>query len=167
MSIFKFLGLSPKVPDGFVDYDAAAIARAFGLNIKIAKLVVREYHMFLDGSEYFASTVEKSDLASFSQAIALHFGTTLSQSAALARWFGRLEGLREEQRRARDLGIKEKTWLAACQYGSPDGNQQHAAYNGHKFKSELGLRIDGAYVFPGAEIGCKCVGRAIIPGFAD
>lgn len=165
MKLFSFLRLRKQVPVGFVDYDVDTIARRFDIDAQVAKSVVREYHDLLDGVDSVGSNIVQTDLFALSKAISSKFGTAPATSASIARWFGRLKGVREEQHRAQNLGITEKTWMAACQHGSLDGNQLHIAYEGRKFLSDRGLLVDGAYLLPGAEIGCKCSGRAVVKGF--
>lgn len=167
MNIFGFLRPRKKVPVGFVDYDVAAIARIFDIDVPIAGMVIQEYHNLLNGVEHVGTNVGRADLAALTMAVASQFGAAPATSVSIARWFSRLQGVREEQQRAQKLGIAEKTWSSVCQYGSPSGNQQHASYEGRKFSSDRGLFVDGTYLLPGAEIGCMCCARSILPGFDD
>jgi uncharacterized protein with gpF-like domain len=64
------------------------------------------------------------------------------------------------------LGIQRATWRHS---GAPCGtaNAAHQAADGKTYSIETGLLMNGKHTWPGQEDGCKCIGRAVIPGFED
>lgn len=66
------------------------------------------------------------------------------------------------------LGIELAQWIysgAPCE-GDELMIQSHKAANGEKFPVKTGLKVNGAYTWPGREMGCKCFAKPIIKGFS-
>lgn len=82
-----------------------------------------------------------------------------------------------ERERLGALGVKYSIWVysgAPCMEGSltptcSDISQDsaHASANGKKYETQKGLIVDGKQTWPGMELECKCVSKAVIPGFED
>lgn len=65
------------------------------------------------------------------------------------------------------LGIAEAKWLwpgVDCILSDPDDVRGHREANGKRYRVEQGLLINGRYVAPGMDDGCRCVSNAVIPG---
>jgi SPP1 gp7 family putative phage head morphogenesis protein len=67
-----------------------------------------------------------------------------------------------EATRRTELGIEEAVWLHSA--GGKEPRPSHVAASGKRFKLATGMYLDGAYTWPGMEINCRCVSRAVIPG---
>lgn len=78
-----------------------------------------------------------------------------------------------ENTRRIELGITDAIWQysgAPCEINlrQPSGQDvSHAEADGKHYKISEGMRIDGKYIWPGYEDGCRCTSRAVIPGFED
>ena len=42
----------------------------------------------------------------------------------------------------------------------------HVAASGKRYDVAKGMYLDGVWTWPGHEINCRCVSKAVIPGFA-
>jgi uncharacterized protein with gpF-like domain len=70
------------------------------------------------------------------------------------------------------FGIKQAKWLysgAPCEinFKTPTGQDAaHRAANGKIFDVSKGMFLNGKWIWPGGEPGCKCVAKPIVPGFS-
>jgi uncharacterized protein with gpF-like domain len=92
---------------------------------------------------------------------------------AICRYIDRRASALMDRNRQLAIGITEATWLysgSPCHSyrGSADEDEAqdaaHKAANGKRFKLSDGMKINGRFVLPGQDAGCKCVSKAIIPG---
>jgi hypothetical protein len=77
--------------------------------------------------------------------------------------------------RQQALGVKEARWSyagAPCQADTRNPSakdiaqdEAHKAANGKHYAIGKGMYLNGTWTLPGREEGCRCVSRAIIPGF--
>jgi len=75
--------------------------------------------------------------------------------------------------RLRKLGITHAIWIYANAPCMKDPShptaadvQQDAAHcsaNGKRYEISKGLFVDGKWIWPGLEVGCKCVARSVLP----
>ena len=74
--------------------------------------------------------------------------------------------------RQESLAIKQAQWLYSgvpCEINSsvPTGQDvAHKAASGKLFDVRKGMFLDGKWTWPGVEPGCRCVSKAVIPGFS-
>jgi hypothetical protein len=68
------------------------------------------------------------------------------------------------------LGITEAIWIhtgAPCGVGPEFAiDAEHRAANGQKYSVRTGMLVNGSYVWPGADVGCKCISRSTTEGFS-
>ena len=65
--------------------------------------------------------------------------------------------------RKKGLGVTEAIWMHSL--GGKHPRQSHVDFSGKRYDIEKGAYIDGKHIWPGTEINCGCVCRAILPGF--
>jgi hypothetical protein len=74
--------------------------------------------------------------------------------------------------RQESIGVKQALWLysgAPCEIDpkKPTGQDAaHRAANGRLFDVSKGMLLNGKWTLPGAEPGCRCASKSIIPGFS-
>jgi hypothetical protein len=166
-SLFNLFRSRNEVPRGFHEYRTEEVAQAFRISDASAAEVVREYHSLFGATPKFMAGINSTDLRSLTLAASEHFQCTKQEAAAIARWFGALSRLLQDRDKAQQLSIHQKMWVSVCQHVTPEGHRSHVAHNGAHFDARWGLLIDREYLFPGALIGCACMGRAVIPGFEE
>jgi hypothetical protein len=81
-----------------------------------------------------------------------------------------------DRERLESLGIKYALWLcsgAPCAINPKKTTVQesqqsaaHKAANGQKFEISKGMFLYGKWTWPGVEPGCRCVLKAVVPGFS-
>lgn len=81
-----------------------------------------------------------------------------------------------ERERQSSIGITEAIWLysgAPCMTNtkaptleSQKQNTDHLAANGKRYTIADGMLMNGQRVWPGHELGCKCISKSVIPGFS-
>lgn len=62
--------------------------------------------------------------------------------------------------RQKDLGITKNIWVHSNAGKNP--RKSHKEANGKIFDINIGLEIEGEYIFPGQEINCRCFSRPVI-----
>lgn len=102
-------------------------------------------------------------------------GLTRGQALDVARFVHRRARAVIERERQLSVGIEEAEWLysgAPCMVNpsSPSPEEVtldalHAAANGKRYPVAKGMLIGGRRVWPGQDRGCKCVSKAVVPGF--
>jgi uncharacterized protein with gpF-like domain len=117
------------------------------------------------------------DLHTISQALSAIPGVTIPKGrvGAICRLIDRRASALMDRDRQGSLGITEAKWMysgAPCYENYRTATDEdrardtaHRAANGQKFKVSDGMLIDGRYVRPGQDPGCKCVSKSVIPGF--
>lgn len=77
-----------------------------------------------------------------------------------------------DREQEKSLGIKYAIWIhsAPCMLDPKRPTEEdlrrdaaHRNANGKRYKVEKGLYIDGKWMWPGQEWGCKCSSRAVLP----
>ena len=79
--------------------------------------------------------------------------------------------------KARAIGVVHATWVysgAPCMINprKPSAadfrqNKSHQAADGQRFELGKGLKIEGRWLMPGTEPGCRCAYRSIIPSLTQ
>jgi uncharacterized protein with gpF-like domain len=64
-----------------------------------------------------------------------------------------------------DLGLTDADWQHSTAGKEP--RESHVAASGKRYKIAKGMLIEGEHIFPGEKIRCRCISRAVIPGFND
>lgn len=62
--------------------------------------------------------------------------------------------------RQKDLGITKNIWVHS--HAGKEPRKSHVAANGKIFDINVGLKIDGEYIFPGQLINCRCFSRPVL-----
>lgn len=63
------------------------------------------------------------------------------------------------------LGLTKSKWVHSG--GGVHPRQSHVDASGTIYETEQGCLIDGEYIMPGELPNCRCISRAVIPGFED
>lgn len=111
------------------------------------------------------SILRGDELEVFSAELHKKHGLTVEEAGEIARYQVCMSKAVMENTRQLELGITEATW----QYSGVicDGMPSHKAFHGKRFQLVTGAHLDGKWVWPGCEPGCRCTSSAIIPGFDD
>lgn len=99
-------------------------------------------------------------------------GMTKRRAAEIARFLNNSATALMYRQREEAIRIKQARWLysgASCEIDpkKPTGQDaSHRAANGKLFDVSKGMLLNGNWTLPGAEPGCRCVSKSIVPGFS-
>jgi len=134
-------------------------------NVSLIRSIPREYLTQVEGA-VMRSVTRGRDLETVAKQIERQFGVTKKRAAFIARdQNNKATSAIQEARRA-ELGIQEAIWLHSS--GGKTPRPKHVAASGTRYQVGKGLKIGdkGQWVLPGEEPNCRCVSRAVIPGFS-
>jgi len=133
-------------------------------NVGLIKNLPREY---LDGIQgaVWSSVMKGQDLGALTRELRTRYDMSVRRAALVARDQTRKATALMENVRRQELGITTAVWLHshAVRYPRPS----HKAFSGKVYELKKGAYLDGKWVWPGSEINCRCLSRAIIPGIND
>lgn len=99
-------------------------------------------------------------------------GMTKQTAGEIARLLNNKATALMQRERQGALGIKQAQWLhsgAPCGVNPKKSTGQDAAHraaNGKLFEVSAGMFLDGKWTWPGAEPGCRCISKPVVPGFS-
>lgn len=105
------------------------------------------------------------DLGQLQQDLLERYDITKKRAALIARDQNNKATAVMEKARRTSIGITQAMWMHSA--GGKEPRKSHVAANGKIYDVAQGCLIDGKYIMPGEEINCRCVSRAVIPGFED
>lgn len=103
------------------------------------------------------------DLGTLTEDLQKRYGITKRRAALIARDQNNKATANMQIARQQALGITEGIWMHSR--GGKHPRKSHVDFSGQKFDLAKGAFLDGVWTVPGREIGCRCVYRAVVPGF--
>ena len=103
------------------------------------------------------------DLGQMSKDLEARFGITKRRAAFIARDQLNKATATITRVRQQELGIDTAEWMHSA--GGKHPRPSHVAASGKAYSVDKGMLIDGEYIYPGQLPNCRCVSKAIIPGF--
>lgn len=116
-------------------------------------------------SDVWLSVTKGADMAALTEKIKGAYGVTWRRAALISRdQTAKAKGVFEAARRS-ELGIKRAVWMHS--HAGREPRPSHVAMNGKQFDVTKGMydKDEGEFVQPGELINCRCVSKAVIPGF--
>jgi SPP1 gp7 family putative phage head morphogenesis protein len=106
------------------------------------------------------------DLGTLSKELQEHYGVTRRRAAYIARDQNNKATAAMTRARQTELGLDEAMWRHSG--GGKHPRPTHLAMNGQRYKISEGMWDSAVnrFILPGEEPNCRCVSRAIIPGFS-
>ncbi len=146
--------LTPAMRDAF----EASLAE----NVGLIRSIPAQYLQEVEGIVMRNYTAGR-DLKSMSAEIRGRFHVVADRAVLIARDQSNKANAVVQRARQIDLGIKEFQWLHS--HAGKEPRSTHVAMNGKRFPVNKGAwdSKEGAYVFPGELINCRCVGRSVLP----
>lgn len=141
-------------------------------NVGLIKSIPSQYLDRVQGAVW-ASVRKGADLSTLSASLRKEYGVTVRRAALIARDQNNKAKALIENVRRREIGVREAIWLHSTAGKEP--RPTHVDMSGQRYLitaegSEPAGMYDSdprekRYVFPGELINCRCVSKAIIPGF--
>lgn len=103
------------------------------------------------------------DLGQMTEDLQKRYGITKRRAALIARDQNAKSTATITRARQQELGITEAEWMHSA--GGKHPRPSHVAANGKRYDVAKGMLIDGEWIWPGQLINCRCVSKAIVPGF--
>lgn len=140
-----------------------ALHATIGQQVSLIKSIGQEH--FSDIEQIVLRSVQKGgDLGTMVQELQDNYGVTKRRAELIARSQNQIATSTITRVRQKELGINEAIWVHS--QGGQTQRPKHVAHSGKRYNVNDGAPIGdkGQNVWPGQEINCRCVSRAIIPG---
>lgn len=144
--------------------DAFAAVRAE--NVALIRSIA-EQHLTQVEAAVMRSVSQGGDLASLTNELTARHGVTRRRAALIARDQNNKATAAMTRVRHLELGVKQAIWLHSA--GGKTPRENHVAFSGKVYDIAAGHDFgDGeGPVHPGQLVNCRCVPKAIVPGFGD
>jgi hypothetical protein len=139
-----------------------------GENINLIRNLGRETLDDIQG-KVWASVRAGHDMGTLSHQLHDSLGMNWRRAALIARDQNNKAKAVIEATRRKELGIKEAIWMHSGGGVTPRPSHVKAGADKVRFNIEQGWYDPDArkYIWPGTEINCRCVSKAVIPGLDD
>lgn len=161
--VLRLAGFPAYADDAFVDLFGVSAEQSMQLMGIYEGLVAGEVHAGLPAS----IMSHTRNFARICPDVAQTLGVPKRQGDAIGSWLGYVAIVRENLEKDFHLGITEGKWMSGDWTTCATGEVRHAALDGRRFKLLEGLKIGHGHELPGVRPGCKCLLRAVVPGFSD
>ena len=133
-------------------------------NVSLIKSIPEQYLTQVEGM-VMRSVQTGRDLGQLTKEIEEQYGVTRRRAAFIARDQNNKCTSAVQKARQLELGLDEGIWMHSG--GGKHPRPKHVAADGTRFKLSKGMKIGdkGQWVMPGEEPNCRCVWRAVVPGF--
>ena len=133
-------------------------------NVALIKSIPQQYLTQVEGI-VMRGVQEGRDLASITKALQAQFGVTRRRAALIARDQNNKATSAFNRARQIELGITEAIWMHSG--GGKEPRPTHVANDGKPYDVAKGWWDPAVRerIWPGQLINCRCVSRAVIPGF--
>lgn len=134
-------------------------------NVSLIKSIPQEYLKNVEGA-VMRSVQTGRDLGALSKELQQKFGVSKRKAALISRDQNNKATSAFNRARQQELGITEAVWMHSHAGEVP--RPTHVAMNGKKYDVTKGMwdKDEGAYVWPGQLINCRCTSKSVIPGFS-
>jgi uncharacterized protein with gpF-like domain len=130
-------------------------------NVSLIQSIPSQYFTEVEGL-VMRSVEVGGDLKTLTDELHKRFGITLDRAARIAVDQNRKINSVMTKTRDLELGITKAIWIhTACLYP----RQSHVDFHGKEYDVAEGALIDGKRVWPGSEIGCRCMSKPVLPDF--
>lgn len=141
-----------------------AYQAVIGENISLIKSIPAKHLQEVEGL-VMRSVQTGRDLGQLRDDLIERYDITKKRAALISRTENNKATATMERARRLELGITKAKWLHSG--GGVHPRPSHVKASGKIYDVAQGCLIDGEYVQPGELINCRCVSRAVIPGFDD
>lgn len=134
-------------------------------NVSLIRSIPQEYLKDVEGA-VMRSVQTGRDLGALSKELRQKFGVSKRKAALISTDQNNKATSAFNRARQQELGITQAIWMHSHAGKVP--RPTHVAMNGKKYDVSQGMwdKDEGAYVWPGQLINCRCTSRSVIPGFS-
>lgn len=131
-------------------------------NISLIRSIPQKYLTNVEGT-VMRGFSRGRDLKQISDELQRHYGVTKRRAAFIALDQSNKLSATVTQARRIELGLFEAEWLHSNAGKHPRPSHVKAGKERLRFDIRQGAYIDGKYIQPGFEPGCRCVSRTVLP----
>ena len=133
-------------------------------NVSLIRSIPKQYLTHVEGI-VMRGVQSGHDMSRVAKALQKQFGVTKRRAALIARDQSSKATSALVRVRQIELGIKEAIWVHSHAGKVP--RPTHVAMNGKKYDVVKGMwdKDEGEWIHPGQLINCRCIARAVVPGF--
>jgi SPP1 gp7 family putative phage head morphogenesis protein len=133
-------------------------------NVALIKSIPQQYLNQVEGA-VMRSVQAGRDLKSLTDELQTHYGVSRRRAAFISRDQNNKATAAMTRARQAELGITEATWMHSG--GGKHPRPTHVAMNGDRYEVGKGMWDPAVkrFIFPGEEPNCRCVSKAVVPGF--
>jgi SPP1 gp7 family putative phage head morphogenesis protein len=142
------------------DVVQAAVAE----NVALIRSIPQQYHSKVE--QHVMRAVQTGrDLGPLTEALQREFGATKKRAALIARDQNNKVTAALTRARQVEIGVTEAVWLHSSAGKEP--RPTHVAMHGQRYDVTKGMwdPAEQRHIFPGELINCRCVSKAVVPGF--
>jgi uncharacterized protein with gpF-like domain len=140
-----------------------AMSAAVGENVGLIKTIAAQHFAKVEAAVLRSAAVGR-DLHALTEELSAGYGVTKRRAAFIAKDQSNKMTAVVTKARQQQVGIKQAIWLHSAGGNKP--RQEHVAFSGKKYDVEKGAYLEGVWTWPGHEINCRCVSKAILPALA-
>ncbi len=101
------------------------------------------------------------DLKTLSDELQVKYALTRKRAVLIATDQHKKAHASIEKARQEGLGITKAIWMHS--HGGRHPRPEHVKFDGHEYDVKEGAFLEGKWVWPGTEINCRCLSKAILP----
>ncbi len=133
-------------------------------NVQLIRTIPQQYLAGVQG-DVMRSVQTGRDIGQLAKSLQQKYGVTKRRAAFIARDQNNKATSAIQKARQLDLGLDRGVWMHST--GGKTPRPKHVRADGEEFDLQKGMKVgdDGGWVMPGEEPNCRCVWRAVIPGF--
>lgn len=143
-----------------------AVSSVIGENVALIKSIPQKYLTDVEGA-VMRSVQAGRDLKGLQNELMQHEGVTKRRAAFIARDQNNKATAVMTKARRISIGITQAEWVHSGGGHKPRPSHVKAGADKLRYDITKGALIDGEYIMPGELPNCRCVSRAIIPGFDE
>lgn len=133
-------------------------------NVALIRSIPQQYLTQVEGM-VMRSVQTGRDIGGLTREIEREYGVSRRRAALIARDQNNKATSAIQKARQVELGLTKGVWIHSG--GGKEPRPKHVAASGQEFDLKKGMKVGdkGQWVMPGEEINCRCVWRAVVPGF--
>lgn len=136
-----------------------------GEQVGLIKSIAQQHLTQVEGM-VMRSVAQGRDVGMLTKDLQDAYGVSFRRAAFIARDQNNKATATINRVRQTELGITKAVWLHSG--GGNHPRPEHVGWDGKTYDVAKGMwsKVDGAWVYPGTAINCRCVSKSIVPGYA-
>lgn len=131
-------------------------------NVTLIRSISAQYLTQVQG-DVMRAVAAGRDLSTLTKTLEARTGITKRRAAFIARDQTAKATATLTRVRQQEIGVTKAVWLHSG--GGKEPRPEHVAFSGKTYDIAKGAFLEGKWTWPGVEINCRCVSKAVVPGF--